>query len=329
MITSDKDWTIYAGTCECGQELRFKSNQKADATEYCLCECYRVNQWQLNPSDTKKGRMNRDADTMTLRLQILEVFADLQMECTVRQLYYQLVTRGYPKTEAFYGRAQRELLHMRQEGVLSYNMIIDNSRRRIKYPTFDTGMEALDSWMQHYKQNVWSGLDTYCEIWLEKRALEAVFRDVCYEYDVPLCVSSGFASESFIHQAAEQMKAIGKRSVVYYFSDYDPSGLALSNAVRGKLPRFGVRNFDFARVALSQEQINTYSLPMRETKKSNHSRGFDGDSCELDALNPRVLKQLISGCINDLIPAHHMRNIQVEQEVQLQTLNNMKLRMHA
>jgi hypothetical protein len=276
-----------------------------------------------------KNQMNRDLETSKLRLETFGIFTDLQMPVTVRQMYYQLIGKGYPKTEQFYGRVQREILHMRQEGVLPYQFIIDNSRRRIKYQSYSTGAQALERWMQSYRQQVWESLDTYCEVWLEKKALQSIFDDVCYEYDVPLCVSSGFASESFIYEAVTQIKAVNKPTVIFYFSDYDPSGIALSETVNSKLRRFGIKDFEFHRVALTPEQIEAHSLPTRPTKKSNHSRGFKGDSCELDALHPRQLVELIRRSITSLIPEHHMQNIAMEEQVNRQTLENMKLLMQA
>jgi hypothetical protein len=82
-------------------------------------------------------------------------------------------------------------------------------------------------------------------------------------------------------------------------------------------------------VALTPEQIEAHNLPTRPTKKSNHSRGFKGDSCELDALHPRQLVELIRQSITSLIPEHHMQNIAMEEQVNRQTLENVKLLMQA
>ena len=269
--------------------------------------------------------MNRDEASIELRKNIFEIFSELQMSVTVRQMYYQLLGKGYPKTEAFYDRVQRELLYMRQVGVLPYQFINDPSRRRIKYASYSNSRQALDNWMRHYKQEIWQALPEYCEVWLEKKALQSIFDEVCYEFDVPLCVSSGFASESFIYEAVMQIKAINKPTVVFYFSDYDPSGIALSETVNKKLSRFGVKDFEFIRAALTREQISAYNLPTRPTKTSSHSKDFKGKSCELDALPPRHLVELIRQSITSLIPENHMRNIAMEEAVQLQTLQNVKL----
>jgi hypothetical protein len=333
MITTIKNLPEYCVTCDnCGNEISFVSNQKEGATEYLICECYEGQRVIVNPSKGKH-RMNKKPDTMRLREHIILKFMELRMPVMVRQMYYQLVGLGYPKTEEFYGKAQREILSMRQEGVLPYDLIIDSSRRRIKYQTFSTSAQALESWIRNYKQDVWKTLPVYVEIWLEKKSLQAIFADVCYEFDVPLCVSSGFSSESFIYESVCQMKAIGKPVQVFYFSDYDPSGLTLSKTVEDKIRRFGITDFKFERIALTPEQIQYYNLPTRPTKESTHSKGFEGgfegDSCELDALDPRILVRLIRKTILSVIPESHMKNIKMEEDVNRQTLENAKLLMQA
>jgi len=329
MITTEKNWPEYQTTCDgCGNEITFASNQKPGADEYFICDCYEVNAAILNPVHKYKNQVNRDSETNDLRVNIFQKFSELRMPVTVRQMYYQLLSYGYPKNEAFYGRVQRQLLDMRQEGVLPFDFIIDNSRRRIKYQSFTNGSQALERWMHLYRQDVWDSLNTYCEVWLEKKALQSIF-EVCYEYDVPLCISSGFSSESFIWEGVKAIKSVNKPTVIFYFSDYDPSGIALSDTVNSKLSRFGVKDFQFKRVALTQDQIQTYNLPTRPTKQSNHSRGFKGESCELDALHPRQLVELIRQSITSLIPEHHMHNIANEESVQRHTLENVKLLMQA
>lgn len=44
-------------------------------------------------------------------------------------------------------------------------------------------------------------------------------------YDVPLMVSRGYSSLSFLHSAAEAIAANGKPAYIYHFGDLDPSGV--------------------------------------------------------------------------------------------------------
>jgi hypothetical protein len=52
-------------------------------------------------------------------------------------------------------------------------------------------------------------------------------------------------------------------------------------------------------VAVTEEQIEEWELPTRETKRegNRHAKNFEGDSCELDAIPPDKLRDLVRECI--------------------------------
>jgi hypothetical protein len=49
------------------------------------------------------------------------------------------------------------------------------------------------------------------------------------------------------------------------------------------------------RVALTKAHIDEFNLPTRPTKRegNRHAKTFDGDSVELDALPPRILRDMV------------------------------------
>ena len=63
------------------------------------------------------------------------------------------------------------------------------------------------------------------------------------------------------------------------------------------------------RIALTPAQIRRYRLPTRPTKRTgnSHAKQFTGDSTELDALPPNVLRGLVRDCIE-----RHISLAQVE-----------------
>jgi hypothetical protein len=63
------------------------------------------------------------------------------------------------------------------------------------------------------------------------------------------------------------------------------------------------------RVALTEAHIKRYRLPTRPTKRigNKHADGFIGDSVELDALSPRILRGMVRKAIEQRIsPAETM-----------------------
>ena len=88
---------------------------------------------------------------------------------------------------------------------------------------------------QAYRRDLWNDGTEYVEIWLEKEALAGVLVDVTDPWDVPLMVTRGYSSISYLHSAAETIYGRaeqGKHTTIYYFGDRDPSGVDIDRAVR-------------------------------------------------------------------------------------------------
>jgi hypothetical protein len=242
---------------------------------------------------------------------------------TVRQVFYRLVSVGaIAKTEAEYKQTVCRLLaEMRRDGTIPYGWIADSTRWMRKPRSFDSIEDALRSTAQLYRRNVWRDLGEYVEVWCEKDALAGVLYDVTAEYDVPLMVTRGYPSLTYLHDAAEEMAtqlSRGRKVTIYYFGDYDPSGVDIRRNVEKQLASFIGRaigldtsyetvteeDFRFETVAVDPWQIETYGLTTRPTKTTDsRSRGFDGESVELDAIGPGDLRDLVREAIEPHLPA--------------------------
>ena len=236
---------------------------------------------------------------------------------TVRQVFYQLVTRGaVEKTEGEYSRTVVRLLsEMRLDGQISWDWITDESRTRQVTRTFDDVADALSYTAQHYRRSALQNSDAYIEIWSEKQALAGIIWDAASEYDVPVVVSKGMPSLTQIYQSFNQVRRaarVGKCSFIYQFGDHDPTGCLIPRTIEGRLQEFCLKHRcpppHVERIALTEEQIEDYGLPTRPTKRSGtHHADFEGDSVELDALPSAELRRLVSECIE-----RHISQDQVE-----------------
>ena len=82
------------------------------------------------------------------------------------------------------------------------------------------------------------------------------------EWGVPLMVTRGFASLSYIHNAAKEIERIDKPTSIYYFGDYDPSGVEIDRNLERRLREFAPgSDIRFERVAVRREQIDEYRAP--------------------------------------------------------------------
>ncbi len=134
-------------------------------------------------------------------------------------------------------------------------------------------------------------------------------------WTVDLMVCRGYPSLSFLHEAAEDTKIAGKKLIIYYLGDLDPSGKDIPRTIRQRLTEFGV-DFDLIELAVTREQVTELGLPTRPTKKTDtRSQGFEGDSVELDAVPAAVLRKMVDDAIRRYLDPNQVEQIRtIEHE---------------
>jgi hypothetical protein len=246
---------------------------------------------------------------------------------TVRQLFYRLVSSGaIDKTEREYKQTVGRLVtDMRLSGEIPFGWIADNTRWMRKPSTFASVEAALEETARTYRRRLWDDQDAYVEIWLEKDALAGVLIDVTARWDVPLMVTRGFASLSFLYEAAEAIRSKAKPVHLYYFGDHDPSGLDIPRTVEQRLREFAPdADITFQRVAVTVEQISQLRLPTRPTKKTDsRSKRFEGESVEVDAIEPAMLRKLAEDCIIQHIDQRALAYTKLVEKIEKNTLTKI------
>jgi hypothetical protein len=224
---------------------------------------------------------------------------------TVRGLFYRVMSRGLvPKTEAGYHVVRRQALKMRRSADLPDGWITDGSRLRLKPKTFSNMQAALTNAAKMYRRDLWIDQGVHVEVWTEKDAIRGVVWPITDEYDVPLMISRGFSSETFLYETAEDITNEGNPAVIYQIGDHDPSGVAAWEDIQRKLTRFVDNSvgLEFERIAVTPEQIVELDLPTRPTKQSDtRATTFDGDSVEVDAIPSSDLRDLVRDAIEQWI----------------------------
>jgi hypothetical protein len=250
-----------------------------------------------------KRRRRTKTEIERIREAIYDVLKD-DYPMTVRGVFYQLV-KGHvvPKLESECKQTVgRLLLQMRRNGIVPYDWISDNIRWMRKPRTWSSMESAARHTAQTYRRDLWANQHAYVEIWVEKDALAGVILEETEPWDVPLMVSRGFASESYLYECAQHIKAIKKPAYLYYFGDHDPSGVRIDPAIRRHLERMApTSEIHFERVAVLPEQIEEFDLPTRPTKTGGtHAKGFAGESVDLDAIAAGTIRQMVK----DKIESH-------------------------
>ena len=275
-----------------------------------------------------RGRIRQDS--VDLHIAIHDVMADIAPPMTVRQVYYQLTTRkAVDKTDAGYDRVQRALADMRRNGSIPYSWIADNSRTFFQAPTHQDLTTALGEMQQYYRHDLWAAQPLHVEVWLEKRSLVSQLQPVCSEFGVRLYPCGGYSSISFAYEAAMELCEIDKPIYVYHLSDLDADGAYSSVALERELREHGA-SFHFRRLALTPDQVVTWGLQAatREQKRTSTRWGWWAErygaaqpACELDAIHPQQLRQLVHNAITQHIDPYEwdrLRSIERQERESLQ-----------
>lgn len=255
-----------------------------------------------------------------IRAAIYQVAASYRPS-TVRQVFYRLTSLGVvKKTEGEYKHTVCRLLaEMRRDGEIPYGWIADNTRWMRKPRTYSGLQEILNDTAKTYRRDMWESQDTYVEIWCEKDALAGVLYQVTEPWGVPLMVTRGYPSLTYLYEAAEAIDVEDKPCYLYYLGDLDPSGLDIARVVEEQMCEMAPEaEIYFERIAVTPKQVAELGLPTRPTKKSDsRSRFFQGDSVEVDAIPPDVLRGLVGRAIGRHVNGEEWQRLQaIEREEQ-------------
>lgn len=225
------------------------------------------------------------------------------LSLTLRQVYYRLVAAGIiENTQRSYKNLGNLINDARLAGKIDWYAIEDRTRNLSgRYSYQDLG-DFMVSEASSFHLNYWTEQDTYIEVWVEKDALKGVVGQACYPIDVDFFSCRGYTSQSEMWGAAQRLINRSKyfeRVVILHFGDHDPSGIDMSRDIQDRMELFGVRNLEFKRMALNMDQVEQYNPPPNPAKvtDSRYDGYVDefGEECwELDALEPSVIKDLIT-----------------------------------
>ncbi len=165
---------------------------------------------------------------------------------------------------------KRFLTDMRLDGRIPYDAITDNTRWVHKPTTYPSLTAAVQDWVKYFRLSYWDDQPGNLEIWLEKDALAGLFYQVTYQFDVPLMVTRGYPSITYLNDAASIIGRRGKPTVILYFGDYDPSGMDIEKNIHRSIQKYAPNaDVTFERVAITKQQIGQWNLPTRPTKEND------------------------------------------------------------
>lgn len=237
---------------------------------------------------------------------------------TLRQLYYRFVAAGLiANKDTEYERLGSILNDARLAGLFDWSWITDRTRNVRGGDGIDERPEDVVQDLVFYAA-LWQGQTERVEVWVEKDALIDVVARSAGPRRTPHFSCRGYTSVSELWSAARRLEGYldtdGVEHVtILHLGDHDPSGIDMSRDIEDRLRLFvngDGYNFDdrvsIERIALNMPQVRQYNPPpnpakLTDSRSGGYIRTFGSSSWELDALEPNVLRALITRQIEQLI----------------------------
>jgi hypothetical protein len=255
-----------------------------------------------------RGQRGRSKATLDLIQTCLEIIEERQ-PISVRGVCYALFVGEQIESMAKENtqKISRILTEMREEGILPWEWIVDDSRSI----EGDGGFKDLKQYAKvvekSYRRDFWAHQPNRVIVISEKATVAGIVRPVLDDYGVPFFAAHGYNSATKVHELAAEIVSDKRAYCFLYIGDNDPSGMHMSEVdMPGRLERYvnmlvgggRINAFHFERIALLEG--DTVSLPSFNVKTKKDDKRLKwfvenyGEKCwELDAMNPNDLRERV------------------------------------
>jgi hypothetical protein len=240
-------------------------------------------------------------------IEAMRVITEAAQPITGRGVGYKLFIKGLIDSMARgdMARVYRLLLKAREQGIIPWDWIVDETREFERVATWDDPAQYARTVARSYRRDFWNQQPFRVEVWSEKGTVRGVLQPVLDEYAVGFRVMHGFSSGTVVHNIAEDDD--GRKLIALYAGDYDPSGMFMSEEdLPKRLDEYGGSHITVKRIALTRTQVRGLpSFPVADKANDPRRKWFVanyGKRCwELDAMDPNDLRDCVEQEIRRLI----------------------------
>lgn len=272
---------------------------------------------------------------------IIEEYTAQGFQLTLRQLYYQLVSRDViANKQAEYARLSTLLVKARMGGYIDWDAIVDRVRRPYLPYHAENPKAAVADLVAQYRVDRMQGQNVYIEVWCEKDAISEILKRVTSEFGVRLMVNRGYSSCTAMHDAYQRMLVARQGRditdcILFYLGDHDPSGLDMIRDIRDRVGAFedgaDSVNLTVKHLALTTAQVKKYNPPpnpakLDDPRATNYVAEHGYTSWEVDALSPSILINSVRRAIIAEIDADKFEAAIKQEGIDKQSLLDIKLR---
>ena len=221
-------------------------------------------------------------------------------------------------------RVYRLLLQAREEGIVPWDWIVDETRELEQVSSWDDPAAFVRTVSRAYRRDFWNQQPVRVKVWSEKGTVRGVLQPVLDKYGVGFRVMHGFSGATSLYDIAQD--GDGRLLIALYVGDHDPSGRWMSDEdLPNRLEKYGGTHVMLNRIALNA--INAHGLtsfPASVKKKDPRYKWFVeryGDECwELDAMDPNDLRSCVEEAIEAEIEPVAWARCEVVQRAEQESL---------
>ena len=261
--------------------------------------------------------------------EIIEEYRVQDITMTLRQLYYQLVSRGYIENQQKeYAKLSRLVTDARYCGEIDWRAIEDRIRVPRRPSPFEDVQDLVECAKASYRLDRWIGQEYYIELFTEKDALSSVLYPIAQKWHIYFNVNRGYASATAIYDTSKRFISEGnegKNLILLYLGDHDPSGLDMNRDISDRLSEFDVIDLDLIHIALTTKQVKEHKPPPNPAKISDprakdYIANYGETSWEVDALRPELLIKLVESSITEFVDEEMMDKIIAKEKKDIKKL---------
>jgi hypothetical protein len=199
-------------------------------------------------------------------------------------------------------RVYRLLRQAREEGIIDWSWIVDETRELECVPTWSDPDAYVRIAMKSYRRNFWEQQPVRVEVWSEKGTVRGVLQPILDQYGVGFRVIHGFSGATTVHDVAQD-GGDDRQLIALYVGDYDPSGLFMSERdLPERIARYGGDHVLIRRIAITLDQTTDLPSFSAASKKKDPRHAWFvanyGEQCwELDAMDPNDLRACVEAWI--------------------------------
>jgi hypothetical protein len=218
---------------------------------------------------------------------------------TCRFCYYRVVAKGVvEKGDAGYGEVVRALTWLREQDLVGWHEVVDDSRSIRDYSGETDPIDNLRGAVTGMKLCRWGGNPPVVVV--ESRSLAGFLAPLASKYRVVVVPLGGQSSGSHLYHNVSPLIRFGNPTI-FYLGDWDKAGRDIQSSAADRL-RYHVPEWfgRFEKLAVTEDQFTRYEHLV--IRKVDDRDGIEYDTLETEAIDQHELEQCVSSALDDLSP---------------------------